>query len=59
MPSWPLYSRFTYIHHSLPALSFSTKQWLGVSKASIIDAHINTLMQGLDGGEHGEDVLLV
>lgn len=49
----------SYIEHVLPPLSAATQQRLVVSQASVVDAHIHPLKQGLNGGEHGEDLLLV
>lgn len=49
----------SYIEHVLPALSAATQQRLVVSQAGVVDAHVHPLKQGLNGGEHGEDLLLV
>ena len=49
----------SYIQHVLPAAGFAIQQRLWMSEASVIDAHIHAFVLLFDGGEHGQDLLLV
>lgn len=51
--------RVTDIDHVLPALGLPAQQGLVVGQPSVVDAHVHALLHGLDGGEHGQDLLLV
>lgn len=49
----------TYIDHVPPALCPSAQQRFVVSQASVVDAHVHSLMQRLNGRKHGQNLFLV
>lgn len=52
-------ARGAHFNHVPPAFCPAGQQGLSVGQASVVDAHVYTLVQGLDGREHGEDLLLI
>lgn len=47
----------THFQHRPPALCLAGQQGLWPGQSSVVDTDINSLVEGLDGWEHGEDLL--